>query len=208
MKLQPTHIVLIVAIAVATAVAIYRASPQAQVATEPAPVADAAALPPNHPPVPSGVRLPAPSDAPAITWKVPAEWTTGPNTSSMRLATYHVPAAKGDADETEVTVVRAGGTTDANIDRWIKQFDEAGKDERTVKTVAGFKITIVEVSGRYLGGAVMPTADSPPREGWSLLGAVVETSGSPYFFKMTGPTGSVKSARSAFMALVDSVGPP
>jgi hypothetical protein len=119
-----------------------------------------------------------------------------------------VPAAPGADDETEVTVVRAGGTTDANIDRWIRQFDEAGKDERTVKTVAGFKITVVEVSGRYLGGGMMPTADSPPRAGWSLLGAVVETPGSPYFFKMTGPTASVKAARSAFMSLLDGVSPP
>ena len=98
-----------------------------------------------------------------------------PNTSSMRLATYHVPAAKGDADETDVSVVRAGGTTDANIDRWVRQFDEAG---------------------------------APARKGWSLLGAVVETSSSPYFFKMTGPTASVKAARGAFMALLDGLTPP
>lgn len=208
MKLSSTHLVLIVAIVAASAFAIYRRLPPAPVESPPAGAASASRLPPNHPPIPSGNRLPMANDAPTLAWKVPAEWTTVPNTSSMRLATYHVPAAKGDADETEVTVVRAGGTTNANIDRWIHQFDEAGKDERTEKTVGGFKITIVEVSGRYLGGAIMPSADSEPHEGWSLLGAVVETSTSPYFFKMTGPTATVKTARDAFIKLLDGVTAP
>lgn len=204
MKLQPTHVVLIVAIVLTGGYAIFR-STSVPVPSEPVSVA-AGSVPPSHPPIPSGNRLPSASDAPAVAWKVPGEWTTVPNTSSMRLATYHVPAAKGDPDETDVTVVRAGGTTDANIDRWVRQFDEAGKDERTVKTVGAFKITIVEVSGTYLG--MMASADAPARKGWSLLGAVVETSTSPYFFKLTGPTASVKAARGAFMALLDSVTPP
>jgi len=205
-KLSSTHFALIVAIIVVSAYAISRRLPSAPVDSQP--VASTGALPPNHPPMPSGNRLPTMNDAPTLAWKVPSEWTTTPNASSMRLATYHVPAAKGDADETEVSVVRAGGTTEANIDRWIKQFDEAGKDERTEKTVGGFKITIVELSGRYLGGAMMPSGESEPRKGWSLLGAVVETPSSPYFFKMTGPTASVKAARAAFVALLDGVTPP
>ena len=208
MKLSSTHLVLILAIVAVSAFAIHRGLPQAHVESPPVAAPSASSLPPNHPPIPGGNRLPTANDAPTLAWKVPAEWTTVPNTSSMRLATYHVPAAKGDADETEVTVVRAGGTTNANIDRWIRQFDEAGKDERTEKSVGGFKITIVEVSGRYLGGAVMPSADSEPHKGWSLLGAVVETSSSPYFFKMTGPTASVKAAHDAFIELLDSVTPP
>ena len=205
MKLQPTHIVLIVAIVLTAGYAIFR-STSVPVASEPVSSTASGSLPPNHPPVPSAARLPSANDAPSLVWKAPAEWTTVPNTSSMRLATYHVPAAKGDADETDVSVVRAGGTTDANIDRWVRQFDEAGKDERTVKTVGPFKITIVEVSGSYLGMGA--GADAPARKGWSLLGAVVETSSSPYFFKMTGPTASVKAARGAFMALLDGLTPP
>jgi hypothetical protein len=207
-KLTSTHFALIVALIVVSAYAISRRLPSEPVESQPVAAHDAVSLPPSHPPMPSGKGLPTMNDAPTLAWKVPAEWTTMPNASSMRLATYHVPAAKGDADETEVSVVRAGGSAAANIDRWIKQFDEAGKDERTEKTVGSFKITIVEVSGRYLGGAMMPSADSEPRKGWSLLGAVVETSSSPYFFKMTGPTASVKAARATFVALLDGVTAP
>lgn len=205
MDLRPGHVVLLVAIGATAAFAVLRASSSPPVPAQAA--VDAGSLPPSHPPIPSGARPPSGNEAPALAWTVPGGWSTAPNTSTMRLATYHVPAAKGEADETEVTVVRAGGTVEANIDRWVRQFDEAGKDERTVKTVAGLKITFVEVSGSYLGGAMAPQGAPEPRKGWSLLAAIVETPGSPYFFKMLGPTATVKAARETFFGLLDSVTP-
>lgn len=144
-------------------------------------------------------------EAPAITWTAPAPFASAASTSSMRLATYRVAPVAGDSEPAELTVVRAGGTTDANIDRWVRQFDDAGKETRTEKTVAGFKVTIVEVSGSYLGGAMTPTGAPDPKKGWSLLGAIVETPGSPYFFKMIGPTATVKKAHDGFVALVESI---
>jgi hypothetical protein len=135
---------------------------------------------------------------------VPDAWKTVPNTSSMRIATYRVPRAQGDTDDADVSVTRAGGGTEANIRRWVGQFDEAGQDKRTEKTVRGLKITTVEVSGTFIGGGMMGGA-SGPKKGWALLGAIVETPGSPYFFKLTGPAASVRAARPAFDALLTSV---
>src|SRR6266851_1768289 len=107
----------------------------APTATEPAnfsnegPQADE--LPLNHPPIegtgtPNG--MPETDGPPAIVWKVPSRWSVGPNPNTMRLATYHVPAAAGAADEAEATVTRAGGSTEANVQRWIGQFADAGPD--------------------------------------------------------------------------------
>lgn len=144
-------------------------------------------------------------EAPAITWTAPATFATAASTSSMRLATYHVAPVAGDTDPAELTVVRAGGTTDANIERWVRQFDDAGRETRTEKMIAGFKVTIVEVSGSYLGGAMTPNGAPEPKKGWSLLGAIVETPGSPYFFKMIGPTATVKKAHDPFVALLESI---
>ena len=183
-------------------------------AIEPDPHASPGALPPNHPPVSgstSGASAPAASaDRPAITWKAPITWSTATNPSTMRIATYKVPHAAGDAEDAEVSVIRAGGTTDANIARWVGQFEDAGKDTRTTKTVRGIKITVVEVSGTYAGGGPMMGAATTAPSGhpkWSLLGAVVETPDMPYFFKMTGPTATVRSARPAFDALLESITP-
>ncbi len=52
-------------------------------------------LPPNHPPTdgssPHGA-MPAPlNEAPALSWKMPADWQGAPNPSPLRLATYRVP---------------------------------------------------------------------------------------------------------------------
>ncbi len=141
----------------------------------------------------------------AVGWKVPEKWRTVPNPSTMRIATYRVPAAPG-AEEAEMSVARAGGSVDDNIERWVGQFQEAAKETRAVKKVHGVKVTIVELGGTYLGGGAMGGAPVS-HTGWSLLAAIVESAGSPYFFKLTGPAATVRAARPAFDALVESVAP-
>jgi hypothetical protein len=143
----------------------------------------------------------AANEAPAITWKVPEGWKEAPNPSAMRIATYH------PSPGTEVIVARAGGSTEANIHRWIGQFDDAGKDTSSEKSVHGLGVKIVEVSGTYTGGGGMPGAPSEPKRGWTLVGAVVETPGAHYFFKMLGPTEQVHAARASFDALIGSITP-
>jgi hypothetical protein len=123
----------------------------------------------------------------------------------MRIATYRVPGA-GDDQSAEMSVARAGGTIDANIQRWIDQFDQAGQDTRTEKTIRGLNVTIVEVAGTYLGGG-MPGAPSSAHPGWALLAAIVQTPGSPYFFKLIGPAATLRAARSRFNSLIDSIVP-
>jgi hypothetical protein len=172
----------------------------------------AAMLPPNHPPIDPGATssmphtlhsgaAPAADEAPAVTWRVPERWQTAPNPNAMRIATYH-PSA-----DTEVTVSRAGGATEANLQRWIGQFDETGADTRTEKTVRGLAVKIVEVSGTYLGGGMMPGPSRESHRGWTLVGAVVETPGTHYFFKLLGPAAEVRTARASFDALLASIGP-
>jgi len=38
--------------------------------------------------------------------------------------------------------------------------------------------------------------------------AIVETAGEHYFFKMTGPSATVKAAQKPFEAMIDGVAPP
>jgi len=168
-------------------------------------------LPPNHPDIGGpgasrGMQGQDPDQAPAIIWKVPAKWTVVPNPNTMRLATYHVPAAAGAPDEAEVSVTRAGGSTEANVQRWIGQFADAGPDKRTEKNVHGLKVSMVEVSGTFQAGGMTPEAKGP-RRGWSLRGAVVETADGAYFLKMTGPSASIRAARADFDALIESIAP-
>jgi hypothetical protein len=170
------------------------------------------ALPPGHPAtgeaMPSG--HPATGDAPAsaddaaLTWKVPAKWKEVPSASSMRLATYRV----GGEGGAECSVIRAGGTADANVDRWIGQFDEASRPsaKRSETTVRGLKVSRLEIHGTFLAGSSMG-GPSESQKGWAMIGLVVATPGMPYFFKVTGPDAAVTAARADVDSLVASLEP-
>ena len=170
-------------------------------------------LPPGHPPAgdmpPSGMGMGAPGAggdvAPAsISWKAPDRWQQVPNPSTMRLATYRIPKAAGDAEDPELTITQAGGTVEANAQRWIGQFGpEAAKTaKRSTRSVGGLEVAIVEVEGKYANGM---GKEGREEEQWAMLGAIVQTPGMPHFFKLTGPAKSVKAARAEFDAFVGSV---
>lgn len=213
-------ILLVCAIVAAALFAAFRREPTRSVAASegvreqaspvegPGDIAEDEALPPNHPPI-TGTSTPLverPSDGPAtLVWKVPSKWTVAPNASTMRLATYRVPPA-GASDAAELTVVRAGGSTDANLQRWVDQFTNAEPAKRTKQKVGGFDVSLLEVSGTFTAGAMGQTPAGPRRD-WMLLGAVVETPEGAYFFKLTGPRASVRAARSDFDALIKSLAP-
>jgi hypothetical protein len=73
--------------------------------------------------------------------------------------------------------------------------------------VRGLAVKTVEVGGTFAGGGMMPGAASEPRAGWTLVGSVVETQGSHYFFKMVGPTSRVRAARPSFDSMIASISP-
>ena len=62
---------------------------------------------------------------------------------------------------------------------------------------------VVEIpKGKFSGGM----GDKGPSENFGLLGAiVVAPSGQEYFFKLTGPSATIKAARDPFYALLDSM---
>jgi len=213
MSIRIAPIVLFPAVLVAGGFALLRGEPSPAAATTAAaavPTAEATALamaqlPPNHPPIgnganPHGAMSSAAQEPPAITWTAPAGWQTAPNPNAMRLATYQVPGGA------EVSVARAGGTTEANIQRWISQFDDLGADRREEKTIAGMHVTLVEMTGTYMAGNMMGPRENA-HHGWALTGAIVETEGSAYFFKMLGPVDAVRAARPQLDALLASIAP-
>jgi hypothetical protein len=163
-------------------------------------------LPPDHPPIgagmsPHGSLPPATDEAPALAWTKPAGWQEAPNPNAMRLATYHAPGG------VEVSVSRAGGATEANIQRWTSQFDDVGREGRVEKTVHGLHVVTVDVAGTFVGGGMSNGTSAPaqPHPDWAMVGAIVETPDLPYFFKMTGPAAAIRAARPAFDRLVDGI---
>jgi hypothetical protein len=164
--------------------------------------------PAGHPPVdpaaPSGNDSVPQAD---LAWKAPARWQLVPNASTMRIATYRIPRVAGDPADAELSIVKAGGTVDANVERWIGQFGPEGQKtaKRSTRTVGKLDVALVEIKGTYSGGMMMKEAT--PTSDWALLGAVVSTPDMPHFFKLTGPAKSVAAARAEFDAFVGSLAP-
>jgi hypothetical protein len=149
-----------------------------------------------------------------LKWTAPASWKAQPE-RPMRAATYTVPRAAGDAEDGECAVFYfgpgQGGGVDANIKRWIGQFDApaggpADKLARISKaTVNGLPVSRIDLAGTYKpsGGPMMQAG--APKLGYRLIGAIVEGPQGAVFFKFTGPTKTVAAQQTAFEALMKSV---
>src|SRR6185295_1324560 len=63
-----------------------------------------------------------------LKFKVPAGWVEEERTSSMRVAQYKLPKAPGDTEDASLVLYYfgpgQGGSTTANIDRWLAQMKQ------------------------------------------------------------------------------------
>jgi hypothetical protein len=143
-----------------------------------------------------------------ISFDVPEAWTSSPPTSAMRKAQIRVKPVEGDSDPAELVLFvfpGGAGTVESNVERWRKQFTDDAGDTPDVerKTVKGqnAEVTRVEVGGTYKD----PFAPGGPKEGYRLLGAIVQTDKAGYFFKMVGPEKTMAAAEPAFDKLLSSI---
>ena len=142
---------------------------------------------------------------------VPSEWLSQTPTSSMRQAQYALAKADGDSEDGELAVFYfgpgQGGSVEANIDRWIGQISQpdggSSKDKAKTskKEVSGLAVTLVDVSGTYSAGMM---SNAPPRPGYRMLAAVVETNDGPWFFKLVGPEKTIVKWQQSFNGFINS----
>ena len=146
-----------------------------------------------------------------IHWTAPSNWKSE-GERPMRLATYRVPSASGDQEGGECAVYYfgqgQGGSVEANIDRWKGQF-QGSKDTPKVekRTIHSLKITTLDVSGAYTGMGGPRAPQGPPKQGYRLLGAVVEGPQGSIFFKFAGPMKTVAQNQSAFEKMLSMLSP-
>ncbi len=175
--------------------------------SQPAPTDNEAAAPAQSGSPQAPAATPKPTES--VTWTVPSSWKTMP-ARMMRKATYE---ATGKAGPAEIGVFYfgpgQGGGIEANINRWVGQFQDLPKDgaSRSEKKVAGLKHTTVEVARGTFGGGMqmMPNAPSQKKDNWGMIATIVETPEGPYFFKMTGPAATVAEHKAHFDALLATV---
>jgi len=139
-----------------------------------------------------------------IKFSIPKAWEKQEVTNSLRLAQFKIPAAAGDAEPGELVISGPfGGTAEANISRWVSQFDAAG---RTVKMTKGTSpqgdYIFAEISGTYNkpdGPPILRKTIAAP--GYRMQGVMMTLKGGGnYFFKLTGPDKTVAAQGEPFRA--------
>ena len=153
------------------------------------------------------------AQAGTLTFTPPATWQPRPAASSMRVAEFVVPKAAADPEDAEVVVYffgGGGGSVEANIQRWVGQFQQpsgaAARDGgRSAFTVGNLKVTTVGVSGTYVAEVRPGSAERHNKPNFRMRAAVVETPKGPYFVKFTGPAATVTAASPAFDQFLKSL---
>ena len=115
--------------------------------------------------------LPAPPAAgtASVVWSDPAGWVKRPPANPMRRGEYAVPKASGDSEDAECVIHTfgpgQGGSVEANLDRWVRQFDGAnGAGDKKTREVAGLKVTTIDVAGTYKAMAMPGSPVAGPKE--------------------------------------------
>jgi len=150
----------------------------------------------------------------SLKFTVPAGWVEEERTSSMRIAQYRLPKAAGDAEDASLVLYyfgqNQGGSTAANIERWIGQIQQAdgssSKDKSKEENLEahGLKVTAVDVSGIYVGETAPGSGTFHNKPGYRLRAAVVETPKGSYFVKLVGPEKTVAQWNESFLSYLRS----
>jgi hypothetical protein len=164
------------------------------------------------PAAPAAASAAAPAE---LTWADPPTWKRAERTSPMRKATYQIPRVAPDKEDAELGVFffgpGQGGSIDANVDRWVKQFTDVPPErvKRADRKANGLAQHTIEIESGTFNANSMGMAGGKPalKKGYALLGGIVEAPLGPYFFKLTGPEATVAAAKKSFYELLDSVKP-
>ena len=131
----------------------------------------------------------------------PATWKKEQPASNMRKAQFKV-------GETEIVYFYfgggQGGGTQANVDRWMGQFQDPTDLTSSAQAIGPdkVKVTTVTAKGTYMSGP--PFGQKIPKADYALRGAIIELSDGPVFVKMTGPEKEVAAAAKDFDTMVSS----
>lgn len=177
-----------------------------------APHAKGATTPPPGPPrdiTPSGETRP--ETLADLTVQVPKEWERRPPASRMRLAEFVLPGPGGDATLAVFRFPGGGGTVQANIDRWVGQFEQpdgtSSKERARTETrkIGGLELTTLDLTGTFKGMAMPGAPGQPALEGARMLAAVLQGHGDAFFLKTTGPAATLDVWAEAWSKALDSI---
>ena len=144
----------------------------------------------------------------AFEFEAPAGWQSEPPRSSMRQAQFRIANPRGGSDGSCIFFYFGpgrGGSAEANIERWRRQFAEPAAQQAavvTVEEVAGRRVHYFRGSGTFLSG--MPGGPTTPVPGITLLGAILENDQGNIYVRLVAPAALADAEAPAFKRMVES----
>lgn len=149
----------------------------------------------------------------AVKMTVPASWKTVEPRS--RIIEHEFQAPKEGDTVSRITIMAAGGSIDANVERWLGQFTQpdgkATKDVAKIekKKVGDYEVTMVDITGTMsesMGGGPFAPGKTVKREGYRMLGAIIDTKDKGLqFIKLTGAAELVEQQKKEFSDFIESL---
>jgi hypothetical protein len=137
-----------------------------------------------------------------ITLDVPEHWQQQQTRSSMRAAQFAI----GDTVELVVFYFgpSGGGGIEANIDRWIGQFDADGREvERANGGSQQGDWELVTIKGTFNKSVGPPIMQKTAKmRDAVVLGLILKSKSGNYFLKMNGPRDAVLAERDALIRCI------
>ncbi len=140
----------------------------------------------------------------------PAEWKTIQPKMQMIEHEFVAPADAQPADAARITIMQAAGSIDANIDRWIAQFEGSKKSDAKIEEldIAGCKVHMVDITGTFVQKMGGPFAPGPTEsfKDYRMLSAIIETKNEgKIFVKMTGPNATVEKLADGMKKMIQEI---
>jgi hypothetical protein len=155
-----------------------------------------------------------------ISLEAPSGWQRVQPKSGIVETEFAIPSEGRAADggplaPGRMTVMGAGGSVEANIDRWCGQFTQpdggSTKEKAATKklNVAGRDVTLVDIAGTYQDSPGGPFAGGKviDRPGYRMLAAIVEGPDGNFFLKFYGPAATVEKHADGFRRMIEGMVP-
>ncbi len=141
---------------------------------------------------------------------IPATWKQQQPSNNLRLAQFSIPPVEDDKDAAELVISPPiGGTREANITRWVDQFEAAGRELVMTKgKCPQGEYVLVQLSGTYKRSIGPPIrGKTEPAPGYKMHGVMLTVTKDGknvgnYFLKLTGPAKTVAANDEALRASI------
>lgn len=132
---------------------------------------------------------------------VPAGWdNVGPEPRQLGFISGRILIPSGD-QQAELIISSTGGGIDANLKRWVGQFQmaEGASPKREKMTIDGHDGDWMELSGTYNARSF---GKSGPHENWAVIGIGIARDEHDFYLKLNGPKETVDAIRDDFRTFV------